>query len=713
MLNRQYINQVLTKSFAEEQLRAFHAVVTKPGDVLEVRIPKPFDRRHGTISGYFDDVEAFVAAVRAYVVDVQAPGVYVTVNQVNPALLARAPNQLLDHAEHTTSDRDILRRRFLFIDVDPVRPTGISATDAERAAALDATDAIIAYLSELGWPEPAAAGSSGNGGAIFYRIDLPNSPESTQLVTRILKRLAALFDTDAVTIDTTVSNAARIVKLPGTAAAKGRPTADRPWRSAVMETNPDAEVVDLGRLEALAGPAEPDRASSSKKDRNRDSASRTASGRFDVEALLDAQGIGYDYKKASYGDVWPLHRCLTSDEHDTGACIIQFASGAVAYRCQHASCQDKTWADVKAALGIAGKGGATGGTTRDLRFLTIEELRARPRPAWLIRDVLRQASLAMLVGDFGTYKSFVALAWALALATGRDWLGHRVTAGAVAYVAAEGAAGLVDRCDAWARHEGCALPERLHILGEAIDLVGDNQPILDALAGIEGLALVVIDTVARTFVGNENLQEDANAYVAAADRIKAATGAAVLLVHHNNRQGEYRGSTVIPGALDTMIGAEKTARGVRLACLKMKDAEPFRCVHLEKKVVELGDAAGEGDDAPIDLAVRSSLVFVPVGSEPGGAEAFFSTLTEHERSLLKALKAANETDGAVSTSRWEKTAGVSSATFYRLRSALIQAGWVTTTRRGSSSFNEITDAGRQVLEPKANPFGQESSHAAA
>ena len=138
MFDRQSISRKLAKSECKEQIRAFHRATATPSGVVEVRIPKTFDRRQGVVSGYFDSEDALVAAVLPYAVTPQAAGVYATINQVNPALFARAPNQLLDRAEHTTTDKDILRRRFLFVDIDPVRPVGISATDGASIAPMSA-----------------------------------------------------------------------------------------------------------------------------------------------------------------------------------------------------------------------------------------------------------------------------------------------------------------------------------------------------------------------------------------------------------------------------------------------------------------------------------------------------------------------------------------------------------------------------------------------
>src|SRR4029450_13592033 len=96
---------------------------------------------------------------------------------VTPALLARAVNRLKSDAKTTTADADIVRRRRILIDCDPVRPTGISSTDEERDRALAIRDQVREFLGALGWPPPLAATMSGNGAGLVYAVDLPNDRE--------------------------------------------------------------------------------------------------------------------------------------------------------------------------------------------------------------------------------------------------------------------------------------------------------------------------------------------------------------------------------------------------------------------------------------------------------------------------------------------------------------------------------------------------------
>ena len=133
--------------------------ILEPGQVTELRALGVPDRyRRATFSGYFNDVEAL--AHEAATLDQRgARGTYFIPNPVKPALLARAMNRTraIDDRTPTTSDADVLRRRWLLIDADPVRPADISSSDGEHAAAIDRARAIRDELRGEGWPDPILA----------------------------------------------------------------------------------------------------------------------------------------------------------------------------------------------------------------------------------------------------------------------------------------------------------------------------------------------------------------------------------------------------------------------------------------------------------------------------------------------------------------------------------------------------------------------------
>jgi hypothetical protein len=204
------------------------------GDIHEVRIPKA--GRGGTIAGYFDDPDRMADAVLG--IDGTVPGVYVTMNPCNPALLARAANRLQGRVQVTTSDADIVRRRWLLIDFDPVRPAGISSTDREHLRAISVACGAWDDLRGAGFPDPVV-GDSGNGAHLLYRVVLANDASATNLVKGILAGIAARCATEDIAVDQTVFNAGRITKAYGTMVCKGDNLPDRPHRRSRLLEIPD------------------------------------------------------------------------------------------------------------------------------------------------------------------------------------------------------------------------------------------------------------------------------------------------------------------------------------------------------------------------------------------------------------------------------------------------------------------------------------------
>ena len=234
-----------------------------PGQVCEVRALGCTCRARRSLhtrSGYFDydHIDDAVAAAKLLTgrgSEMKSAGVYITLNPVLPDLLARRSNRvdIADKDYKSTNGTDIVARRWLLIDCDPIRPPGISSTDSEFHAARLMARRVSLHLTELGWPDPVVA-SSGNGYHLLYRIDLP--AQDGGLVARCLKGLAAQFDSAEVTIDTKVHDANRICKLYGTVARKGDHTEQRPHRLSSITINPQPLlVVPVSLLEILASHA--------------------------------------------------------------------------------------------------------------------------------------------------------------------------------------------------------------------------------------------------------------------------------------------------------------------------------------------------------------------------------------------------------------------------------------------------------------------------
>ncbi len=328
-----------------EEIKRGLSILATDDQVIEVRIPKVAGKKTRTDAGYFQDREALARAATTY--NGRAHGIYFTLNPVNPALFSRAANRIEEWSELTTSDNDISCRRWLPLDLDPNRPSGISSTNAEHEAALARAREIREWLTAQGWPEPLF-GDSGNGAHLLYRIDLPNDQTASDLVQKCLQAIAAKWDDQAIHTDTTVFNPARIWKLYGTKAGKGDDTDERPHRWAyLVEVPPAVECVPLELLQALAtlAPAAPTPAPAARP--------QTYSGPdFDIEDFI-ARNVATlnpsPEKRISGGSArWRID-CPWDPSHRGDAVIIQLPGGALSAKCSHNSC-NWDWHDLRARL---------------------------------------------------------------------------------------------------------------------------------------------------------------------------------------------------------------------------------------------------------------------------------------------------------------------------------------------------------------------------
>jgi len=335
------------------------------GSVYEIRVPKT--KKRGVISGYFDDLNSLARNADVLSEDTDIPAVYITLNPVLPDLIARSANETLDRSEVTTKDHEILQRRVLLIDCDPIRPTGISSSESEHQAAIDRSQKIRDYLLSEGFPLSLLA-DSGNGGHNLYRIDLPNDQESADLVKRFLESLASRFSDAVVTVDTSVWNASRICKLYGTMVRKGSNHSTRPWRrSKILDCPEKLEVVPVELLRKVAeitltkSKTEAISVQKTKTISRTTTATRYANedryANDDVEKLMTNKGLKFGPAMAyEDGFRWTLEECPWHEEHSDGpgGSAIFLRNGIVGFDCKHAHCQERTIRDV---LGPVNGGG--------------------------------------------------------------------------------------------------------------------------------------------------------------------------------------------------------------------------------------------------------------------------------------------------------------------------------------------------------------------
>jgi hypothetical protein len=203
-------------------------------------------------------------------------------------------------------------------------------------------------------------------------------------------------------------------------------------------------------------------------------------------------------------------------------------------------------------------------------------------PSWLIKGWLPDSGLAMLFGPSGAGKTFAALSMAASIASGKPWHGHKVAQGAVIYLAGEGHYGLRMRVAAWAQQNGPEGLENLYISNRGIDLDAPQAAaeVIRAIKepGPDKVALVVVDTLATHFGGEENSARDTRQLLSAAQVIGRAYNCVVCLVHHTGlgvgSADRARGSSSLKAAMDWQMLLASGDDQITLSCTKAKDSEP-------------------------------------------------------------------------------------------------------------------------------------------
>lgn len=245
-------------------------------------------------------------------------------------------------------------------------------------------------------------------------------------------------------------------------------------------------------------------------------------------------------------------------------------------------------------------------------LLTLDQLFRLPSPSWLIHEFIEKNSISAIYGQSGTGKSFVALDWALSVASGTPWLGHvpTMSPSPVAYIAAEGGRSIQKRVKAWMRHQGKSVDDLLGAYFSIKPLyVRDREEVLELFDVLDAMetfpSLLVIDTLSQSFGAGDENSMDMQEFVGAVTEIRNDRQMAVLIVHHTNAKGaRERGHSSFRAGMDHMF--QTTAKKdedyrlleVTLINDKQKDTETMAKMTFVPKLVRDSLVLVEGTYVP-------------------------------------------------------------------------------------------------------------------
>ena len=286
------------------------------------------------------------------------------------------------------------------------------------------------------------------------------------------------------------------------------------------------------------------------------------------------------------------------------------------------------------------------------RFIPLRELAdSTIKPRWIVKHWLERNTITCIAGQPKHGKSFIAFDIGLHVAAGMPWCSKRVEQGPVFVICGEGQGGTSRRTKGWLlKHPEVSKDVPFYVSNQSIQLTGEGaklaMTIIEAMCKKHGVApsMIIVDTLARSFPGDENKTEDMNAFVAALDTHLKAMDVALVIVHHSTKSGSdvLRGNSALRGALDGLIEVVKadtpSPSGGILSEVKphwLKDGGTPAPLFFDCEVVCTG----------LDEDLEEITTLVPKMIEQPGAAA--AGLTNIERQALEILRGLQGEDGKI------------------------------------------------------------------
>lgn len=320
----------------EYTLRLWYDIFKNNNELVEIRILDPNTKK--SYSGYFTDIETLLNAIKPY----DYCNIYFTLNIINDACYSREQHDKISlRPKSTTSDSDIIARKWCLIDIDCEKPSDTNSTDEEKELAKEVVNNIYKFLRDEGFEQPVVCDSA-NGYHLLYKQAMIASPKNTETMKKFLHVLDMYFSTDKVKVDCSTFNASRICKLYGVISRKGANTKDRPQReSKILRVPQEVRPTPNEYFEKVASYyPEPEK---------RDRTNNYGVCNFDLDEFLAKYNISVRNKvETSEYTKYVLEECPFNSSHRApDSAVFKMRDGSFGFKCLHNSDRDYTFRDFR------------------------------------------------------------------------------------------------------------------------------------------------------------------------------------------------------------------------------------------------------------------------------------------------------------------------------------------------------------------------------
>ena len=238
-----------------------------------------------------------------------------------------------------------------------------------------------------------------------------------------------------------------------------------------------------------------------------------------------------------------------------------------------------------------------------LYFQTVNEIMEKmTEPDWLVDRCIERATVTSIYGAPKSGKSFIAIAMACSIASGKDFYGFDTKPSTVLYLAGEGHTAVARRIKSYEQFYSRSLSAAPLLISNRGSRIGDDAEfamLQEVCRDIErehgNVGMIIVDTLARNYGLNENSTEDMNKFIQRIDELKEEFQASMVIVHHTGHgsNGRARGSSVLPAALDYEFKVERDknsddkAMMVALKQTLVKDGTPIDDLYFQFKELTL------------------------------------------------------------------------------------------------------------------------------